>query len=727
MSSDITDRASPPYTHNDNEHRRSTEPPLEYKIHRYGIFSVAFDPVSWLVPEGIYALHEFIVNLSNPVRFMTEVFWLSPPAFMWFILCQVLHPLMSTVHILTLYRAFGIVERIVQAGFHHVEAELRMLWLCALLSVLCSLCCAIAFEQVLACRRCIGGIMRRHWTPLMVSASLHPESGEAAKRVLPFESEYGLFIPGWDQLYNYTTQVRNVVEVLLHTLAFVCIFLHTNNWVLRVITGVIIIWTSHLQIYPSFWTRGYTFWSHNENYRGLGNLFRTIFSQEYHEYFKKEGITQTVENEYRRKSERVFKSTGDVDTWHLLALDPTGPLLRRIPSFFQPMAFALLVAYPSLAPSAIALMGTFPFALTIVSSGISRLTTLPLGSLAKVRRSIDDFLDFLDAQDCHVSDVRTNRDEKSLPDSFDIDLEQVIVNTNFLLTTDMTYAIYSSPSGSEELSPTFPHHRISCGELVVVVADEQHTQSTLLQSIAGIGAADGVQVSINGIHLSKLDQDVYRKSVVFVDHSDDTLLPGTLHDNLLWTVNLLRAEAGMRPIELSASDYRFCSSILEGVCEGNPRTVLKLEDCDVCVDTGYSYSAGKYALAARRHHERPSVKGWQITKEDRQLISITRAFLKAKYGPTTKLVIFDNAASSFDAVTERRIFEAFAAVASSSNQTLIYSTCRIHGIAEKAKQVLCLRKSDHGPTLHSGDHESLYRDDDAYEALYDAQLLLPVP
>jgi ATP-binding cassette subfamily B protein len=105
--------------------------------------------------------------------------------------------------------------------------------------------------------------------------------------------------------------------------------------------------------------------------------------------------------------------------------------------------------------------------------------------------------------------------------------------------------------------------------------------------------------------------------------------------------------------------------------------------------------------------------GLKLSGGERQRISIARALLRKP-----KLLIFDEATSSLDSITEEEISKTIRSVSGSGEHITIIIAHRLSTILH-AKRIYVLEK---GLIAETGDHESLLKEKGLYYAMWRQQI-----
>jgi ATP-binding cassette subfamily B protein len=218
---------------------------------------------------------------------------------------------------------------------------------------------------------------------------------------------------------------------------------------------------------------------------------------------------------------------------------------------------------------------------------------------------------------------------------------------------------------------------IRAGETVAIVGPSGSGKSSIVKLLAGLYPPSAGTLAVNGVDVSRLDIDTLRRRIGLVTH-DTHLFAGTIRENLL----LVRADATDAQC-LEAAARAAAMPILERGGKG----------LDTVIGEG----------------------GLKLSGGERQRIAIARALLR-----DPELLIFDEATSNLDSMTERAITRTIREIASSAaaRMTIIVAH-RLFAIAH-ADRIVVLAN---GRVVERGTHETLLRDDGLYATMWREQSL----
>ena len=211
------------------------------------------------------------------------------------------------------------------------------------------------------------------------------------------------------------------------------------------------------------------------------------------------------------------------------------------------------------------------------------------------------------------------------------------------------------------------------GSSVAIVGPSGAGKSTIINLIPRLYDVTGGRILLDGIDIRKLDLAYLRQHIGVVTQ-DTYLFNGTIKENLLYA----KADATQSEIEKACSEANIHAFI-----SGLPK--------------GYDTIVGN--------------RGMKLSGGEKQRLSIARIILR-KPG----LIIFDEATSSLDSISEHAIQEAIAPILAKSTSLIIAH--RLSTILS-ADEILVLEK---GKIVERGDHETLVKKGGIYTTLYETQM-----
>ena len=211
------------------------------------------------------------------------------------------------------------------------------------------------------------------------------------------------------------------------------------------------------------------------------------------------------------------------------------------------------------------------------------------------------------------------------------------------------------------------------GSSVAIVGPSGAGKSTIINLIPRLYDVTGGRIRLDGVDIRKLDLAFLRQHIGVVTQ-DTYLFNGTIRENLLYA----KSDATQAEIEQACSEAN-----IHGFISGLPK--------------GYDTIVGN--------------RGMKLSGGEKQRLSIARIILR-KPG----LIIFDEATSSLDSISEHAIQEAIEPILAKSTSLIIAH--RLSTILS-ADEILVLEK---GKIVERGDHETLVKKGGIYTMLYNTQM-----
>jgi ATP-binding cassette subfamily B protein len=212
------------------------------------------------------------------------------------------------------------------------------------------------------------------------------------------------------------------------------------------------------------------------------------------------------------------------------------------------------------------------------------------------------------------------------------------------------------------------------GETVAFVGPSGSGKTTLVKLLVGLYTPKSGRILYNGKPGTALDLDELRGQIGFVTQ-DTQLFSGSIRENLLF-VNPAATDAECLEVLKKAA----CDSLLARADRG----------LDTVIGEG----------------------GVKVSGGEKQRLSIARALLRRP-----RLLVFDEATSSLDSLTEEEITETIREVASSQVITIL--------IAHRLSTVLhadTIHVLEHGRVVESGRHDELVEQKGLYYAMWRQQV-----
>jgi len=216
---------------------------------------------------------------------------------------------------------------------------------------------------------------------------------------------------------------------------------------------------------------------------------------------------------------------------------------------------------------------------------------------------------------------------------------------------------------------------VSRGETIAFVGPSGSGKTTLVKLLVGLYAPITGRILYNGIPGDEIDLDELRERIGFVTQ-DTQLFSGTIRENLLF----VRPEASDNEC-LAALHSAACDSLLERAANG----------LDTVIGEG----------------------GVKVSGGEKQRLSIARALLRQPH-----LVVFDEATSSLDSITEEGIVDTIRGVADRRDAITILIAHRLSTILH-ADRIHVLER---GRIVETGRHEELVERKGLYYAMWRQQI-----
>ncbi|MDN3587434.1 ABC transporter ATP-binding protein [Pedobacter aquatilis] len=213
------------------------------------------------------------------------------------------------------------------------------------------------------------------------------------------------------------------------------------------------------------------------------------------------------------------------------------------------------------------------------------------------------------------------------------------------------------------------------GQTIAFVGPSGAGKSTLVKLLVGLYPAKAGEILYNGITSHDIDLDVLREKIGFVTQ-DTQLFSGTIRENLLF-------------VNPTATDEECFKVLNQAACQ----TLLARADkgLDSLIGEG----------------------GVKVSGGEKQRLSIARALLRQP-----DILVFDEATSSLDSITEEEITKTIRNVSDLTDHITILIAHRLSTI-KHADVIYVLEK---GQIIEQGSHEALIAQNGLYQAMWRQQI-----
>ncbi|MFM7720864.1 MAG: ABC transporter ATP-binding protein [Sediminibacterium sp.] len=213
------------------------------------------------------------------------------------------------------------------------------------------------------------------------------------------------------------------------------------------------------------------------------------------------------------------------------------------------------------------------------------------------------------------------------------------------------------------------------GETIAFVGPSGAGKSTLVKLLVGLYQPQEGEILMNGVNTAQIDMSALRNQISFVTQ-DTQLFAGTIKENLAFVAPTATEEDMLHALTKSS-----CANILDKGGNGL---------ATVIGEGGLKLSGG-----------------------EKQRLSIARALLRHPH-----LLIFDEATSSLDSLTEESITDTIRDLSKEREQITIMIAHRLSTIIH-ATRIYVLEK---GTVIESGNHQSLLEEKGLYYAMWRQQI-----
>ena len=216
---------------------------------------------------------------------------------------------------------------------------------------------------------------------------------------------------------------------------------------------------------------------------------------------------------------------------------------------------------------------------------------------------------------------------------------------------------------------------VNKGETIAFVGPSGSGKTTLVKLLVGLYKPQNGSISYNSISSTDIDFDELRAQIGFVTQ-DTQLFAGTIRENLLF-------------VNPSATDEMCLDVLKKSACDS--LLVRAEKGLDTVIGEG----------------------GVKVSGGEKQRLSIARALLR-----NPKLIVFDEATSSLDSLTEQEISNTIASIGQSKEHITILIAHRLSTIMH-ADRIYVLEK---GSIVEQGSHQSLIDHKGLYAAMWREQI-----
>lgn len=217
--------------------------------------------------------------------------------------------------------------------------------------------------------------------------------------------------------------------------------------------------------------------------------------------------------------------------------------------------------------------------------------------------------------------------------------------------------------------------QVQTGETIAFVGPSGSGKTTLMKLLVGLYRPQRGKILYNGIDENSINFEDLRNQIGFVTQ-DTQLFSGTIRENLIF-VNPHATHDELIEVMHKASCHNLLSRAEKGL--------------DTMIGEG----------------------GLKLSGGEKQRLSIARALLRKPH-----LLIFDEATSSLDSLTEEEITQTIRDVSSQRNQITILIAHRLSTIMH-ADRIYVLEK---GEVVETGTHDSLLEEKGLYYAMWRQQI-----
>ena len=216
---------------------------------------------------------------------------------------------------------------------------------------------------------------------------------------------------------------------------------------------------------------------------------------------------------------------------------------------------------------------------------------------------------------------------------------------------------------------------IRSGEQVAFVGPSGSGKTTILKLIAGLYRSTSGKLTVNGVGPGKLDYEDLRRRIGLVSQ-ETQLFAGTIRENLLFVNPRATYAECVRAMEQAAA-----AGILERGGQG----------LDTKIGEG----------------------GIKVSGGERQRLAIARALLR-----DPEIIMFDEATSSLDSLTEKEITRTIREIVAKRPQVITILVAHRLSTVSHVKRIYVM---ENGAIIETGSHEQLLKQGGLYAALWREQ------
>jgi len=219
---------------------------------------------------------------------------------------------------------------------------------------------------------------------------------------------------------------------------------------------------------------------------------------------------------------------------------------------------------------------------------------------------------------------------------------------------------------------------VRAGETIAFVGPSGCGKTTLIKILVGLYAPEAGSLFFNQKDSVKIDFNYLRKKIGLVSQ-ETQLFAGSIRDNLLF----------VKPEATEAECWEVLkNTLLLGVVERGDKGL------DTVIGEG----------------------GMRLSGGERQRLAIARALLRKP-----DLLIFDEATSSLDVLTEKEISQTISRIEKQSSKTIIIIVSHRLSTVAHAKKIFVMNS---GKIIDSGSHDELIKTNEFYASLWNEQAII---